>query len=90
MKSAFDLAMERYGSEPIQKLTEKQKSEIGEINSIYKAKIAEAQVMHQEKLKKAMGNVEEREQAKSDLAVEIASLNEKSEKEKEQIRNGNG
>ena len=87
MKSAYDLAMERYGSEPIKKLTDKQKQEIAEIDSIYQSKVAEAQVMNQENLKKSGGDFDKIRQIKDDLVVELASLNEKYEMKKERIRN---
>ena len=87
MKSAYDLAMEKYGDEPIKKLTDKQKKEIAEIDNIYQSKIAEAQVMNQENLKKTGGDLDKIRQIKDDLVVELASLNERYEGKKERIRN---
>ena len=87
MKSAYDLAMERFGDEPIKKLTNKQKQDITEIDSICQSKIAEAQVMNQTNLKKAGGDLDKIRQIKDDLVVELASLNEKYEGKKERIRN---
>ncbi len=87
MKSAIELAMERFDDEPIKKLTEKQKQAIADIDKRHQAKTAEAQVMNQDKLKRAYGDLQQIEQLKCDLAVEIASINEKCEREKDRVRN---
>ncbi len=87
MKSAIELAMERFNDEPTKKLTDKQKEAIAEIDIKYQAKTAEAQVMNQDKLKRAYGDLTQIEQLKSDLHVEIASINEKCEREKDRVRN---
>ena len=48
MKSAYELAMERLEKKaPTKKLTEKQKTEIAEINSLYGSKIAEKETFLQ-------------------------------------------
>ena len=88
MKSAYDLAMEKFGHEPVKQLTAEQKEAIAEIDRKYQAKIAEAEVMHQGKLKKVGADIEAIEQLRNDLTVEIASYREKSEREKEKIRGG--
>ena len=87
MKSAFDLAMEKFGDEPIKKLTDDQKKAIAEINSRYEAKIAEARLAAQDKQQKACGEISIIDQINQDMIVEIASLREKSEIKKETIRN---
>ena len=87
MKSAYELAMEKFGSEAVKKLTDEQRKKIADIDSRYQSKIAEAEVMSNQKLKKAEGDVQQIEQIRNDLAVEIASYREKAEREKEKIRN---
>ena len=88
MKSAYELAMEKFDSEPTQRLSVEQKEKIAEIDRKYQSKIAEAEIMSKEKMKKAMGDLSVLEQIRNDLAVETASLREKAEREKEKIRNG--
>jgi hypothetical protein len=86
MKSAYELAIERTGGEPVQKLTEDQKKKIEEIDIVYKAKRAEADLSSQNRLQKVAGNIEEINLIKEDLVVELASINSKMELEKEKIR----
>ena len=89
MKSAYELAIEKFGNEPVTKLSEEQKRKIADIDSKYQSKIAEAEVMSQEKIKKSLGDQNLVEQIRRDLAVEIASFREKAEREKERTRNEN-
>jgi len=86
MKSAYELAIERTGGEPVQKLREDQKKKIEEIDIVYKAKRAEADLSSQNRLQKAVWNIEEINLIKEDLVVELASINSKMELEKEKIR----
>jgi len=57
MKTAYELAMERLKKKDAEAgiestpVTEAQKTQIAEIRNFYEAKLAEAQVMHQSKLK---------------------------------------
>lgn len=87
MKSAYELALERAGVETAKKLTDKQKEAIAELDKVYKAKKAEADITAQNRIMKAGGDVAAIEQIKQDLAVELASIESKQEKEKEKIRN---
>src|SRR5438034_9805952 len=62
MKSAYELAMERLErASPSISLTEDQKREIAEIDSAYRAKIAEKELFIKDQIRKAQsaGNVEE-------------------------------
>jgi hypothetical protein len=89
MKSAYELAMERFGDKnPVQQLSDEQKKAIGELDRICKARIAEAEIMSRERMKKTHGDAAQLEQIRTDLVVEIASIREKSERKKERIRNG--
>ncbi len=86
MKSAYELALERNGVEEVKKLTAEQKEKIFEAEKIYKTKKAEANISAESKLNKAGGNLEEIEQIKNDLIVELASVESKFENEKDMIR----
>ena len=87
MKSAYELALERSGVESVASLTAEQKQKISDIDKVYKAKLAEANIAAESKLNKVFGNPEEVNQLKEDLAVELASINSKMEQEKEKVRN---
>lgn len=89
MKSALELALERTGG-TINELPQDQKEKIAEIETKYKAKIAEAELALNERMMKAQGNVAEIDQIQQDWTVELASINSKCEREKEKIRNGAG
>lgn len=85
MKSAFELALERTGG-ALSDVSEDKKKLISEIDSKYKAKIAEAELAFREKIERNQGNIIELDQIKDDYAVETASIKSKCEKEKEKIR----
>ena len=54
MKSAYELAMERLGkSSPSVKVTDAQKKELAELDSVYAAKIAEREIFLNSELRKA-------------------------------------
>ena len=56
MKSAYELAMERLNKQsPPVKLTERQKREIAELESKYKAKIAEREIALEAQITAAAG-----------------------------------
>ena len=87
MKSSYELAMERMGGGD-KPLTEEQKAKIAEIDSKYKAKIAERKIFLEKSLQDALakGSHEEADEARKILAKEVNSLEEKAESEKEKIR----
>lgn len=89
MKSAYELAMERLEKKaPSLKLTDEQKKEIGEIDSSFKAKIAERELFLQEQIAKAQSaeKFEEVEALEKQLASERQRLNEECEAKKEKLR----
>ena len=54
MKSAYELAMERLEkASPSISLTDEQKKEIAEVDSVYRAKIAEREVFLKDQIRKA-------------------------------------
>jgi hypothetical protein len=89
MKSAYELAMERLEkASPSISLTEEQKNEIDEVDSDYRAKIAEIEVYFKDQIRKAQsaGNLEEAESLEKQLASEIRRLHEDCEAKKEKLR----
>ena len=69
-------------------LTENQKREIAEIDSTYRAKIAEKELFLKDQIRKAQnaGNSEEAESLEKQLASEIRRLQEDCAAKKEKLR----
>ena len=89
MKSAYELAMERLEkSAPTVALTDEQKAQIAEIDSTYKARIAEKELFLKDEIRKARsgGSFDEAESLEKQLATEIRRLNEDCEEKKEKLR----
>jgi NH3-dependent NAD+ synthetase len=89
MKSAYELAMERLQKRaPSAALTDEQKKELAEVDSTYKAKIAEKELLLRDQIRKAQtaGNFEEIEKLEKQLVSEIARLREDCEAKKEKLR----
>jgi hypothetical protein len=89
MKSAYELAMERLEkASPSISLTEDQKKEIAEVDSIYRAKIAEREVFLKEQIRKTQtaGNSDEAQALEKQLASEMRRLHEECEAKKEKLR----
>jgi hypothetical protein len=91
MKSAYELAMERLEkSSPSVSLTEDQKKELTEVDSVYRAKIAEKELFLKDQIRKAQvaGKFEEVESLQKQLASEARRLQEECEAKKEKLRAG--
>jgi hypothetical protein len=89
MKSAYELAMERLeGASPSLSLTQDQKKEIAEVDSVYRAKIAEKELFLKDQIRKAQtaGKFEEAESLEKQLASEIRRLRQDCEARKEKLR----
>ncbi|HYY13613.1 MAG TPA: hypothetical protein VE758_04195 [Chthoniobacterales bacterium] len=89
MKSAYELAMERLEkNQPSVALTAEQKQQIAEIDSSYKASIAEKELLLGDEIRKARaaGNFEEAEKVEQQLAGEIKRLRDDCEAQKEKLR----
>jgi len=89
MKSAYELAMERLEkSSPSVSLTEDQKKGIAEVDSVYRAKIAERELFLKDQIRKAQlaGKFEELEPLDKQLVSEIRRLHEECEAKKEKLR----
>ena len=90
MKTAYELAMERLAkSSPTVKLTAAQKKQIAELDSKYKAKIAQKEIQLKEEIIQAagQGDVIKAEQLEQELVRERAKLTAELEEKKERIRN---
>ncbi|PYJ25271.1 MAG: hypothetical protein DME91_04745 [Verrucomicrobia bacterium] len=89
MKSAYELAMERLEkASPSLALSEDQKKEIAEVDSVYRAKIAEKELFLKDQIRKAQaaGKFEEAESLEKQLASEIRRLHEDCKARKEKLR----
>jgi len=89
MKSAYELAMERLEKNaPSVALTEEQKQQIAEIDSTFKARIAEKELFLKDQISKTQraGNTEEAESLQKQLTIEVRRLQEDAEIKKEKLR----
>jgi ABC-type hemin transport system substrate-binding protein len=89
MKSAYELAMERLEkSQPIVTHTDDQKKQLAEIDSTFKARIAEKELFLKDEIRKAQsaGKFEEAESLEKQLTSEIRRLQEDCEAKKEKLR----
>jgi len=89
MKSAYELAMERLEkSAPTVTLTDAQKTQIAEIDSTFKARIAEKELFLQGKIREAeeSANRGEMEKLERQLAIELRRLHEDCEEKKTKLR----
>jgi len=90
MKSAYELAMERLEKQsPSAKVTDEQKREIAEIESTYRARVAEKELFLADEIKKARasGQADEIAKLERQLASEVRRLNEDCEAKKDKVRN---
>jgi hypothetical protein len=92
IKSAYELAMERMGKggQPAVKLTDAQKKQLAELDSLYKSKIAELELRLKPKIDETRmgGNEEEADKLRSELTKGTQSLREELESKKEKVRVG--
>ena len=93
MKSAYELAMERLEkSKPSVSLTTEQKEQIAEIDSSYRAKIAEKELFLKDQIRtaRAAGNMGEAESLEKQLSIDVRRLQEDCEEKKEKLRRSFG
>ncbi|MEY2440156.1 MAG: hypothetical protein QOI34_1541 [Verrucomicrobiota bacterium] len=89
MKSAYELAMERLQQgAPTVSLTDEQKKQLAEVDSTFKARIAEREVFLKDQITKAemSGNAEELAALQKQLALDVRRLREDSDAKKEKLR----
>jgi hypothetical protein len=93
MKTAYELAMERLNKEaPTLKLSAAQKKKIAELDSKYKAKIAEREIQAQEEASRAaaQGDPAKLEEIEQNLARERKRLTAELEDKKDKVRQAGG
>jgi len=91
MKSAYELAMERLEkSAPSIALTDEQKEQIAEVDSSYRAKIAEKELFLKDQIRKARsgGTFDEADTLEKQLAIDVRRLHEDCEEKKAKLRAG--
>jgi hypothetical protein len=89
MKSAYELAMERLEKKvPSVALTAEQKAQIAEIDSTFKARMAERELFLKAEIAKATaaGNLEEADSLQKQLTIDIRRFQEDAEAKKEKLR----
>ncbi|HST29741.1 MAG TPA: hypothetical protein VLK27_02755 [Chthoniobacterales bacterium] len=89
MKSAYELAMEKLAKDqPTVTLTDDQKKQLAEIDSQFKARMAEKELFLKGEIAKAQaaGKFEEIESLQKQLTSEIKRLQEDCETKKEKLR----
>ncbi len=89
MKSAYELAMERLEKKaPSVALNDEQKRQIAEVDSTYKARIAEKELFLKGQIQSARvtGASDEAESLQKQLSIDIRRLQEDCEAKKEKLR----
>ena len=89
MKSAYELAIERLQkASPSLSLSDEQKKELAELDSKYRAKIAEKELFLKDQIRKARGEskFEDVESLEKQLASEIRRLEAECDAKKEKLR----
>ena len=89
MKSAYELAMERLQKgQPSVALSDEQKRQLAEIESTFKARIAEKELFLRDQIRKAQnaGKFEEVESLEKQLVSEVRRLQEDCEAKKQKLR----
>ena len=93
MKSAYELAMERFGQTGAgPALSAEQKQEIAEIDRETQAKIAEQEILLKSRIQAAAaaGNLEEAAKLHEELTAELRRLRERGEAKKDEVRKREG
>ncbi len=89
MKTAYELAMERLNkSAPSVRLTDEQKQALADLDSRYRARVAEREIALQSEIRQAWerGDAEAAERFEQQLAAERRNLQSELEEKKEAIR----
>jgi hypothetical protein len=89
MKSAYELAMERLEKKaPSLALSDGQKAQIAEIESTFKARMAERELFLKGEIAKAItaGKSEEAASLQKQLGIDLRRLQEDAEEKKERLR----
>jgi hypothetical protein len=93
MKSAYELAMERLNKKaPTVAITDQQKKELAELDSVHSAKVAEREIFIRGELEKARekGDYEAYQQLEKQLVSDRKSIAADLEEKKNKVREGKG
>lgn len=88
MKSALDIAMERFGGgQPSPKLTDEQKAQIQELTNLYQSRIAERETFLTSRIKAATtdGNAKEVAELEEQLRRDLTGIREELEAKKKKV-----
>ena len=96
LKSSLDLAMERLAqkSGPVAQVTDEQKKALADVSQKAKAKIAEAEILYQDRLAKARAGddpekvAQQVEKLQAELSAERERIRSREESDKDRIRKG--
>jgi len=90
LKSALDLALERVAQRDgtIARLTDTQKAALAEIDSKTRAKLAELEILGNDRLAKAVSDPEQVEKIKAEQRTALERTRSRAEDEKERVRKG--
>jgi hypothetical protein len=90
IKSAYELALERMGSQPGKKLTPQQKAKLAELDRVYSAKIAEEELSLNPKIAaaRAAHDLEGSQKLEETLRAQVQKLRGKLDAAKEAVRQG--
>lgn len=89
MKSAYELAMERLArQEPARVLTDAQKKELADLDSVYRAKLAERETFLHSKIEAARlsGDVQSLADLEKQRVMDIQTIREEWDMKKEKLR----
>ena len=92
MKSSYELAMERLGkSAPARKLTAEQKARLADLESLYKSKIAQADLAFRDshRAMQEAGDFRKAEKLRLEFSDDLQKLEAEREAKKEKVRNEN-
>ncbi len=84
MKSAYELAMEKFGTP--KEYTDEQKKQLAEIDQKYEAKVAEARLGAEQKLKDAGFDTDKQNEIHEELRRDLSRIEDKKEAEKNDVR----
>ena len=90
LKSALDLALERVAQRDgtMASLTDAQKAALAEIDSKTRAKLAELEILGNDRLAKAASDPDQIEKIKAEQRTAMEKIRSRAEEEKERVRKG--
>ena len=87
MKSAYELAMERFGGDaPLRSYSDEEKEQLAEVDRIYDSRAAQARFDFQARLAETATNPEEKEVVKAQLCDELGRVECRRTAKKDKLR----